>query len=323
VTTGGRLAAILASGGFCVTGEVVPPRSGDGRRVTEQARALVGYIDAANVTDNPIASAHMSPLAGVRFVAAAGVEATVQLTCRDRNRLALTADLMGAWALGARNVLCLNGDPLKIGDHPDAAVVNDLSVLELVSLAKRMREQGTTLSGAEIADPPRYLIAVADMPLADPYDPRRLEVKLDAGADMVMTQIAYDIEALVAWAALMRERGVFERAKVIVGVVPLRSAKAARYMHQHLPGVRVPASMIDDLERAGDDAEEVGIGHTIDVVKGIKAIDGVAGVHVMGMGRDDAIARVVEGAGLFPRPTGVSSASDQSAPDGSRSSMGV
>ena len=120
MTTGGRLAAILASGAFCVTGEVVPPRSGDGGGVTEHARALVGYVDAANVTDNPAANAHMSPLAGVRFVAQAGVEPTLQLTCRDRNRLGITADLLGAWALGARNLLCLNGDPLKIGDHPDA-----------------------------------------------------------------------------------------------------------------------------------------------------------------------------------------------------------
>lgn len=305
MTTGGRLAAILASGRFCVTGEVVPPRSGDGAAVTEHARALVGYIDAANVTDNPTASAHMSALAGVRFVAEAGVEPTVQLTSRDRNRLGITADMLGAWALGARNLLCLTGDPLKIGDHPDAAPVNDLSVLEIVSLARRMREEGTTLSGAEIAEPPRYLIGVADMPLADPYDPQRLESKLDAGADVVMTQIAYDIEALSAWAGLMRERGLFERAKVIVGVAPLRSAKAARFMHERLPGVRVPAHMIDDLERAGDDAEEVGMGYTIDVVQGIRGIDGVAGVHLMGMGRDDVVARVVEGAGLFPRPTGV------------------
>jgi 5,10-methylenetetrahydrofolate reductase len=240
----------------------------------------------------------------VRFVSEAGVEPTVQVTCRDRNRLGITADMLGAWALGARNLLCLTGDPLKIGDHPDAAVVNDLSLLEMVSLAKRMRDEGTTLSGAEIAEPPRFLIGVADMPLADPYDPQRLEVKLDAGADVVTTQIAYDIEALTAWADLMRGRGLFERAKVIVGIVPLRSAKAARFMNERLPGVRVPAYMIEDLERAGDDAEEVGIGHTIDVVQGIRGIDGVAGVHLMGMGRDDVVARVVEGAGLFPRPTG-------------------
>lgn len=273
--------------------------------MTEHARALVGYVDAANVTDNPTANAHMSPLAGVRFVAEAGVEPTVQLTCRDRNRLGITSDLLGAWALGARNLLCLTGDPLKIGDHPDAVVVEDLSLLEMVSLAKRMRDEGTTLSGAEISDPPRYLIGVADMPLADPYEPERLEVKLDAGADMVMTQIAYDVGALHTWADLMRGRGLFERAKVIVGVVPPRSARAARFMDEHLPGVRVPAFMIAELERAGDDAQQVGVGLTIDVVQGIRGIDGIAGVHLMGMGGDDVVARVVEGAGLFPRPTGV------------------
>lgn len=302
MTTGGRLAALLSAGEFCVTGEVVPPRSADGGAVTALARDLVGYVDAANVTDNPTASAHMSPLAGVRFVAQAGVEPTVQITCRDRNRLAITGDLLGAWALGARNLLCLTGDPLKIGDHPDAVAVNDLSVTDAVSLARRMRDEGTTLSGADIAEPPRFLIGVADVPLADPYDPARLEVKLDAGADLVMTQIAYDVEALAAWADTMRTRGVFERAKVIVGVVPLRSAKAARFMDQHLPGVTVPAAMMEALEGAGEQAGEVGLGLTIDVVQGIRGIDGVAGVHLMGMGHGDVVASVVEGTGLFPRP---------------------
>jgi methylenetetrahydrofolate reductase (NADPH) len=306
VTTGGRLAALLSAGSFCVTGEVVPPRSADGGAVTALARDLVGYVDAANVTDNPTASAHMSPLAGVRFVAQAGVEPTVQITCRDRNRLAITADLLGAWALGARNLLCMAGDPMMIGDHPEAAVVNDLSVTDVVSLARRMRDEGTTLSGAEIAEPPRFLIGVADVPLADPYDPARLEVKLDAGADLVMTQIGYDVEALAAWADTMRPRGLFERASVIIGVVPLRSAAAARFMEEHLPGVRVPAAMIEALEGAGDEASDVGLGVTIDVVEELRGIDGVSGVHLMGMGHGDVVARVVEGAGLFPRPVATS-----------------
>ena len=305
MTTGGRLAALLATGTFCVTGEVVPPRSADGGAVTALARDLVGYIDAANVTDNPIASAHMSPLAGVRFVAAAGVEPTVQLTCRDRNRLGITSDLLGAWALGARNLLCLTGDPMKIGDHPDAVTVEDLSVTDIVSLARRMRDDGTTLSGAEIGQPPRFLIGVADVPLTDHYDPARLEIKLDAGADLVMTQIAYDVEALAAWADTMRARGLFERAHVIVGVVPLRSAKAARFMTEHLPGVRVPAPIMRTLQDAGDHAGEVGLGLTIDVVQGIRGIEGISGIHLIGMGHGDVVAEVVEGAGLFPRPTGV------------------
>ena len=302
MTVGGRLAALLAAGEFCVTGEVVPPRSADPAAVTEHARALVGSVDAVNVTDNPAATAHMSPLAGVRFVAEAGLEPTVQLTCRDRNRLGITADLLGAWALGARNLLCLSGDPLSIGDHPDSTAVNDLSVTDLVALAKRLRDDGTTLADDELAAPPRFLIGVADVPLADPYHAERLEAKLDAGADIVFTQIAFDVAALADWAGRMRARGLFERVKVLAGVTPLSSARAARFMDEKLPGVHVPARMIRDLEDAGDGAGEVGVSIAIDVVQGIRGIEGIAGVHLMGMGNDRAVAQVVEGAGLFPRP---------------------
>ncbi len=167
----------------------MPPRSGDGAKVREAARGLVGYVDAVNVTDNPSASPHMSPLAGARFVHEAGAEPTLQLVCRDRNRLAITADLLGGWALGARNLLVLGGDPMDVGDHPDAKAVFDLGPNEVVALARRIRDEGTTGAGAEIADPPRYLIGVADVPLADPYDPAKLEAKLDAGGDVVWTQI--------------------------------------------------------------------------------------------------------------------------------------
>ena len=305
MSPGGRLAAILDGGGFCVTSEVVPPRSADSKSVTAHARTLVGYVDAVNVTDNPSASAHMSPLAGVRFVAAAGIEPTVQLTCRDRNRLAITSDLLGAWALGARNLLCLAGDPLAIGDHSEGVFVDDLSLLDLVALARRLRDEATGLSGVKMIEPPRYFIGVADVPLADPYDPSRLEAKLDAGADFVMTQIAYDVEALGSWSDRMRERGLFERANVIVGVVPLRTAKRARYMHEHLPGVSVPTAMLEALDAAGDDASAVGLDLTIQVVQGIRKISSISGVHIMGMGHDDAVVDVVEGAGLFPRSTEV------------------
>jgi methylenetetrahydrofolate reductase (NADPH) len=303
VSFGGHLAALLAAGRFVVTGEIVPPRGASADSVLDHARDLVGSVDAVNVTDNPTASAHMSPLAGARFVAEAGIEPTVQLTSRDRNRLGVTADLLGAWALGARNVLCLNGDPIAIGDHPDATVVNDLTLHEMVGLARRLREQGTTLSGAEVEDPPRYLIGVADVPLADPYEPARLESKLDAGADFVMTQIVYDVERLNAWAETMRPRGLFERASVIVGVIPLRSVKQARFMDEKLPGVHVPPAMMDALERAGEESGDVGADLTIEVVKAIRTIDGVAGVHLMGMGHDATVREVVARAGLFPRPT--------------------
>jgi methylenetetrahydrofolate reductase (NADPH) len=301
---GGRLAALLDAGEFVVTSEVVPPRSGDGAPVREAARGLVGYVDAVNVTDNPAASPHMSPLAGTRFAQEAGIEPTLQLVCRDRNRLAITADLLGGWALGARNVLVLGGDPLSVGDHPDAASVFDLVSNEAVALARRIRDEGITGAGAEIADPPRYLIGVADVPLADPYEPAKLEAKLDAGADVVWTQIVYDSDRLGEWADLVRRRGIFERAKVIVGVVPLRSLTNARFL-DGLVGVHVPRVAFDLLETAGDEAERAGLEFTVDVAQKVRAIDGISGLHLMGIGRDDLVRTVVEDAGLFPRPTGV------------------
>ena len=299
---GGRLAALLDADEFVVTGEVVPPRSGDGAEVRAAARGLVGYVDAVNVTDNSKASPHMSPVAGARFVHEAGAEPTVQLVCRDRNRLAITSDLLGAWALGARNLLILGGDPMDVGDHPEAKSVFDLGPNEVVALARRIRDEGTTGSGAEIADPPRYLIGVADVPLSDPYDPAKLEAKLDAGGDVVWTQITYDVDRLGEWADLVRPRGIFERARVLVGLVPLRSFKNARFM-DGLFGVHVPQFAFDLLEAAGDEAERVGLDFTIDVAQRIRAIDGVSGLHVMGIGRDDLVRAVVEAAGLFPRPT--------------------
>jgi methylenetetrahydrofolate reductase (NADPH) len=300
--TGGRLAALLDAGEFVVTSEVVPPRSGEGAAVREAARGLVGYVDAVNVTDNPAASPFMAPLAGARFVHEAGAEPTLQLVCRDRNRLAITADLLGAWALGARNLLVLGGDPMSVGDHPDAKPVFDLSPNDVVALARRIRDEGTTGAGAEIADPPRYLIGVADVPLADAYDPAKLEAKLDAGGDVVWTQIVYDADRLGEWVELVRPRGIFERARVIVGLVPLRSLTNARFM-DGLFGVHVPQAAFDLLGSAREDAERAGLEFTISVVKRIREIDDISGLHLMGIGRDDLVRALVEEAGLFPRPT--------------------
>lgn len=297
----GRLEALVRSRRFVVTSEVVPPRSSDVSVAVRQARDLVGYVDAANVTDNPMASAHMSPLAGAAAVAGAGIEPTLQVTVRDRNRLALVADLLGGWAMGARNVLCLTGDPIATGDHPDAATVHDLSVTDLVGAARRLREEGRLPSGAEIDEPPRFFVGVADVPLAPSYDPTRLEVKLDAGAAFVITQITFDLEALRAWADVVRSRGVFERAAVIVGVAPIPSASRARFLDR-LPGVSVPTEMIAMLESAGADAETLGVAQCVDIVRRLGEIPGLAGVHVMGLGHERAVRRVIEGAGLLPRP---------------------
>jgi len=304
-TAPARLARILEEGHFAVTAEVTPPRSADPAALDGEARGLVGYADAVNVVDNPRASPHMSATAGAALLARAGLEPILQLTCRDRNRLALSSDLLGGWALGARGLLALFGDSADAGDHPEAVAVNDLSVLELIELAARLREEGTLLSEREVEAAPRYFIGVADAPLAEPYDPARLEAKLHAGAEFVQTQIAYDVDALRAWADTVRQRGLLERASVLVGVTPLSSARQARFMNDNLFGVSVPPAIVDRLEAAGPDAEEIGIGMAIDMTGQLREIPGIAGVHLMAMGRDDIVRRVVEGAGLFPRPTGV------------------
>jgi methylenetetrahydrofolate reductase (NADPH) len=298
-----RLERLFHQGAFCVTAEIVPPRSADPQAVRTQAVGLVGYADAANLTDNPAASAHMSPLAGAALASAAGLEPIVQITCRDRNRLGLTSDLLAAWALGARGVLCLSGDPPATGDHPDAKGVFDLTVMELIALVAGLRDHSRLLSGETIAHPPRFLIGVADVPLMSGYDLDRLEQKADAGADFVQTQIVFDVDAFGAWTEVARSRGVFERMYVLAGVAVARGPKSARYMRDHLPGVVVPERVIRLLEEAGPDAEEEeGIRLAVEVVAKLKGIQGIAGIHVMGLGQMDPVRRVIERAGLLPRP---------------------
>jgi 5,10-methylenetetrahydrofolate reductase len=297
-----RLERLLHRGVFAVTAEVVPPRNADPELVRDQARGLVGYADAVNVTDNPTSSVHMSPLAGSALVAEQGLEPVLQLTCRHRNRIGLTSDLLGAWALGARSVLCLTGDPPSVGDHPEAREVVDLSVLDLVRLAAALRADGRLLSGAVVDPAPRFFIGVADVPLTEGYDFGRLEAKADAGADFVQTQIVFDVEAFEAWADRARARGIFERMFVLAGVAVPRSARSARYMREHLPGVLVPDAVVRRLEEAGPDAETEGVRVTVEVIARLRAVKGLAGVHVMGLGNMEPVRRAIEAAGLLPRP---------------------
>ena len=298
---GSRLEQVLHEHDFAVTAEVVPPRNTDADSVRAQARSLVGFADAANVTDSPTSSAHMSAVAGSAIVAQAGIEPVLQIACRDRTRIAITGDLLGGWALGARNVLCLTGDPVTTGDAPEARAVHDLTVLDLVRFTVGLREGTVSLGGHPVDPAPRYLVGVADVPLAPEYDPSRLEGKVDAGADFVQTQIVYDVDAIGEWAETLRTRGLLERVFVLVGVAPPRSPASARFMREHLPGVVVPDEVVRRLEDAPDPVEE-GVRLTVDIVGRLRAIQGVRGVHVMGLGREGSVRRVIEEAGLLPRP---------------------
>ena len=300
IRSGSNLERVLHDRGFAVTAEVVPPRTADAEAVATQARALRGYADAANVTDSPTGAAHMSPVAGAALVAREGLEPTIQLTCRDRNRLAITGDLLGAWALGARNVLCLTGDPVQEGARPEVAQVHDFTVLDLVRFTVRLRDEGVSLGDHRIDPAPRFFVGVADLPLLRRYDPARLVEKAEAGADFVQTQITYDADALGEWADVVRPLGVFERMFVLVGVAPPRSPASARFMRDHLPGVVVPDEVVGRLEDA-EDPEAEGVRLTVEVVDRLRAIEGIAGVHVMGLGREESVRRVIEEAGLLPR----------------------
>jgi 5,10-methylenetetrahydrofolate reductase len=299
-----HLERILHEGAFAVTAEAVPPAGADVQPLAEQARALRGYADAVNVTDNPTATAHMSAVAGAAVVAGEGIEPIMQITTRDRNRLGITADLLGAWALGARNLLCLTGDPVAVGDHPEAKEVFDLDVLDLVRLAVAVRDSGELAPGRVMDEPPRFFVGVADNPLVAGYRPDRLEAKVEAGADFVQTQIVYDVDALGAWADAVRPRGLFERMSVLIGVAPLRGPASARYVREHLPGVIVPDEVVARLQAAGPDAADEGVRLTVEVVKGLREVGGIAGVHVMGLGKEEPVRRVIEDAGLLPRPSG-------------------
>src|SRR5439155_1399695 len=203
---------------------------------------------------------------------------------------------------GARNVLCLTGDPPATGDHPAAKAVFDISVLELIGMVSQLRNEGRLLSGAAIDRPPRYFIGVADVPLAPRYDFGRLEQKAERGADFVQTQIVFDVDGFGEWVERARERGLLERVFVLAGVAVPRGPGTARFMRDHLPGVAVPEAVIDRLEAAGPDALAEGVRLTVEVVAKLKAMPGIAGIHVMGLGQMEPVRRVIEAAGLMPRP---------------------
>jgi len=282
-----------------VTGELVPPRSPDPEPVRRIARRLRGLVDAVNVTDNAAARVAMSPLAAGVLAAREGLEPVLQLTCRDRNRLALAADLLGAHALGVRALLCLSGDPLEVGPFTDAKAVFDLDAVGLARLAGDLG-QGTGPGGTEIAPPARFLVGVAEAPGADPSGGARLEAKVAAGARFVQTQPVYDVAGFRAWLERVAGRGLTEKAAVLTGVLPPRSASQLERFAR-LPGWSVPETTLRRLRGAADQRAE-GVALATEVVEEVRALPGVRGVHLMGLGADSGVPEVIEAAGLLPRP---------------------
>jgi methylenetetrahydrofolate reductase (NADPH) len=277
------LREVLAAGEFAVTVEVVPPASADPALLRAEVRPLVGLADAVNLTDGPSARVHMSALAAAALVAAEGLEPILQFTCRDRNRIALQADLLGAAALGVRNLLLLRGDAPGAGDQPAAKPVFDFETRDLLAAAAAMRDIGKLLSGTELrGEKPDFFLGVGDVPVDPPpgWEPKSLKAKVEAGAQFVQTQFCMDTGVVRRYVAALRAAGLIDRVSLLVGVAPLGSARSALWIRKNLYGAIIPDAIVARLETAADPKAE-GEAICLDLLHELAAIPGVAGAHVM------------------------------------------
>ncbi|MCG8355921.1 MAG: methylenetetrahydrofolate reductase [Kiloniellales bacterium] len=293
----------LSAGRFVATAEIVPPLSADPATLLARAAPLRGYADAINVTDGAGARVAMSSFAAAAILKAADFEPVLQVTCRDRNRIALAAGLLGAAAQGVENLLILHGDSPDGGDLPDAKPVYDLDSRGVMKLARDMRDAGALPSGRKIEPAPRFLIGGADSPLDPPADwrPTSLLAKAEAGADFIQTQFCFDLDLARRYLARLADFGLTERLKFLIGIGPIASARSARWIRDSLPGVSLPEGLIDRLDSAADPAAE-GRRLCVELIEGLREIPGVAGVHLMApLQKADAIAAVIAEAGLGPR----------------------
>lgn len=300
--TGSRLQQKLRAGHFSVTAELNAPDSADPKDVYANALALGGVCDAINATDGSGANCHMSSVACCALMASAGYEPILQVSCRDRNRIAIQGDLLGAAALGVRNVLCLTGDDVTAGDQPEARRVFDFDALQLLRTARIMRDQGALLSGRKLTTPPRLFLGAAANPFVPPQDLRhlRLAKKIEAGAQFIQTQYCYDVAIFEAFMRRAREMGLHKRVYILVGVGPLRSERAAEFMRSRVPGVHIPDSVVNRLAKTPKKRKrEEGIQICVEMIQEVRKIEGVRGVHIMAYRQEESVPEIVERAGLL------------------------
>jgi methylenetetrahydrofolate reductase (NADPH) len=300
-----RLHAALRSGRFVVTAEIGPPRSATIAPIRRKAELLRAWVDAANVTDNQSGVVRLASWAGSLAVLQADLEPVMQLQCRDRNRIGLQSDLLGAGALGIPNVLLLTGDHQRFGDHPDAKGVFDLDSIQAVWTARTLRDEAKLLSGRELKVPPRWLIGAVENPFAPPqrFRAERLGKKVAAGAQFIQTQFVFDVSTFARWMADVRDLGLDRRCSILAGVGPIKSLRALRFMKDEVPGMYVPEDVVRRLSRVPDDrVSEEGLALCAEIIRRVQDIPGVAGVHVMAVGWEEAIPEILERAGLGRRP---------------------
>jgi methylenetetrahydrofolate reductase (NADPH) len=300
-----NLEKILRAGHFAFTGELGPPRGSNVAAVREKAKPLVGNVDAVNITDNQTAMVRMSSWAASLIAIEEGLEPNYQMVCRDRNRLAMQADILGASALGIRNMLCLSGDHQQFGDHPQSKGVFDIDSTQLIGTVKKMRDEGKFLGGADIDEPPKIFIGGAANPFAEPHEWRvhRLAKKVAAGVDFVQTQCIFNMERMRTWVKEAVDMGLTEKVYILAGVTPMKSIGMARYMQLKVPGMDVPNEIIKRLQ--GVDKKKVadeGIKIACEQIEEFKEMKGVAGVHLMAIEWEHKVPEIAERADVLPRP---------------------
>ena len=301
--SGTNLEKVLTGGKFAVTAEAGPPKGTSPAVMLKKGEMLRNCCDAANVTDNQTAIVRMSSLAGSVLLKQQGVDPVMQIVCRDRNRLAIQSDVLGAIALGVGNFLCLSGDHQKFGNHPTAKSVFDIDSIQLIQTLKKMRDEKKFVCDEDISgELPMYIGAAAN-PYADPFEFRvtRLAKKVKAGADFVQTQAVYDVAKFTRWMEMVVDKGLDRKAHILAGVIPIRSAGMARYMRDYVSGVSVPDEVVTRMEQAVN-AKEEGATIAVELIEQLKEIPGVHGVHIMAVGWEDIVSEIAERAGLLPRP---------------------
>lgn len=302
--SGTNLEKVLDSGAFAVTAEVGPPKSCSAKAVERKGEILKNFTDSLNVTDNQTAIVRMSSIAGCMILKGLGIDPVMQIVCRDRNRIAIQSDILGAVALGIRNFLCLSGDHQRFGNHPTAKNVFDLDSIQLIHTLKLLRDEHKFLCGEDVSGEVPLYIGAAENPYADPFEFRvnRLAKKVRAGVDFIQTQAIYDVPKFAEWMKLIVDQGIHEQTHILAGIIPIKSAGMARYMRDYVSGVSVPAEILKRMEDAKDPKGE-GVNIVIEIIEQIKDIPGVHGIHIMAVGWEDSVPIIVEKASLLPRPT--------------------
>lgn len=303
--TESKLEKVLVSGNLAVTSECGPPRGALPEKVREKAEMLRGYVDAVNVTDNQTAMVRMSSFAACVIIKQMGLDPILQMVTRDRNRLAMQADIIGAYSHGIDTMLCLSGDHPNFGDHPQAINVHDIDSIQMVQMVRTMREEGTFQGGDDILNPPKMFIGAAANPFADPFELRvaRLAKKATAGTDFVQTQCIYNLDKFETWMKGVVDRGLHEKVAVLAGITPMKTAGMARYMKNKVPGMDVPDEIVDRMAGVPKEKQaEEGIKICVESIERLKQVKGVAGFHIMAIEWEQKVPEIVERAGLYPRP---------------------